>query len=419
MLTANSVVSAVAILARMLAVAGRAATRLFRPGGPTSSRPPAQLTPRPHQRSTCALQPTIPAPLAGDADHALRGEYRVIRDSEIAPAARPSRLIHDGIDRLAASIAGGSDNEDLGLLNPVVVRVLDDGRYEMVDGERRRLACRLIAARAGVQDCRLPAVVFRVNERVALLMRLATLDSAEPQAIELARTYQSLRRATAEEGGRALSARGLTNVGPHAKSQVADYIRIAESISDDVLTRAELVGTDGHPDPAALVDLTKAHLLDAAKRDTIESRAVALKGHLARVCGGGRESLDPSAEAGSRAETHDGAPRTKARALSLMTRSRTMTPGEARTMIEREIAPAMLALVEQAHGGRDAEGYYSALATGHACLVLPREIEGLTLEQLDRLDQALAMLAARTRRAREERQQVDALFGSLAERKTS
>jgi hypothetical protein len=365
------------------------------------------------------LQPTTPAPIAGDADYVLRGEYRVIRDSEIALPAKPSRLVYDGIDRLAASIAGGSDNEGLGLLNPVMVRALDDGRYEMIDGERRRRGCRLIAARAGVQDCRLPAVVFRVDDRTALLMRLAILDSAEPRAIELARTYNALRRAMAEEGGRALSARDLTNVGPHGKSQVADYLRIAESISDEVLIGAELVATDGHPRPEALVDLTKAHLLDAAKRDTIASRAVALKGHLARVCGSGRGSRGPSGAADLQAETRDTAARTNGRTLSLMARSRTMTPAEARALIEREIAPAMLALVAQAHGGRDAEGYYSALTTEDACLVLPREVEGLTLEQLDRLDRALAMLAARTRRAREERQQVDALFAPLVERKTS
>ena len=419
MLDRNSLVSAIVTLARMLTTAGRAATRLFRPGGPTASRPPARPAQRPHQGSTRGLQPTIPAQTAGDADHALRGEYRVIRDSEIVPAATPPRLVYDGIDRLAASIAGGSDNEGLGLLNPVVVRVLDDGRYEMVDGDRRLLACRLVAARAGVTDCRIPAIVVSVNDRVALLMRLATLDSAEPRAIELARTYQALCRAMAEEGRRTLSARDLANVGPHGKSQVADYVRIGESISDAVLVEAKLATADGHPSPEALVDLTKAHLLDAAKRDTIESRAVALKGHLARVSGGGRESRGSSAETGTQAEPRNGAARTKGRTLALVARSRTMSPADARTLIEREMAPAMLALVEQAHGGRDAEGYYAALATGHACLVLPREVEGLTLEQLDRLDQALAMLAARTRRAREERKQVDALFASIAERKTS
>ena len=419
MLNGNSFLSAIAPLARLLTIAGHAAARLFRSARQTSSR--SLPTPAPRRRQECArsVSTTIPSPREREVAHALRGEYRVIRDSEIVSAAIPSRLVYDGIDRLAASIAGDAENEGVGLLEPVVVRALDAGRYEIIDGYRRLLACRKIAARTGEKECRVPAIVFRVNDRVALLMRVATLDSAEPKAIELARTYQALRRAMTEERGRVLSARNLTMVGPHGKSQIADYLRIADVISDDVLIGAELVDADGNPNPEALVDLTKKQLLGAAKYDDIASRAAALRGHLARVSGGGRASRGPSAEDGSQADTPDGAARTKGRTLSLMARSRTMTPAEARTLIEREIAPAMLALVEQAHGGRDAEGYYSALTTGHACLVLPREVEGLTLEQLDRLDQALAMLAARTRRAREVRQQVDALFAPLAERKTS
>lgn len=360
----------------------------------------------------------MPAQHALAEAHALRGEYRAIRLSEIAPAPTPSRLVYDDIDRLADSIAGGAKHQGLGLLVPVVVRELDDGRFELVDGDRRALACRLIASRAGAEDCRIPALVFKVNAHVALLMRLATLDSAEPKAIEMARTYQALRQSMVDEGARAYSARELTMIGHHGKSQISDYVRIADAITDDVLIAADLVATDGRPSPEALVDLTKRQLLDAAKGDTVGARASALKGHRDRLAGCRRGAPGRSVDT---AGSPDAAPvslHTDGRSLTTKARSRTMTPAEARTLIEREVAPAMIALVEQGHGRRDAEGYYSAFTTAHACLVLPREVEALTLEQLDRLDQALAKLAARTRRAREERLQVDAMFASPNERLT-
>lgn len=85
--------------------------------------------------------------------------------------------------------------------------------------------------------------------------------------------------------------------------------------------------------------------------------------------------------------------------IRLRTASRMMNPSEAHSLIENELAPAMLAMVERAHGGRHATGYYSALAVGHVCLVLPRELEGLTLTQLERLDRS----SRRSLSARDER----------------
>ena len=437
MLTPQSFAAAFAAIARMLSTACRAAVLRFRPSDRATPRQDTPLQ-RPPEPPRCAPSqpaatpaqstrrrtpaPGSPAPgsPASARAHALRGEYRVIRVSEIMPAATPSRLVYEDIDRLVASIAGSAEHGGLGLLVPVVVRALDDDRYELIDGQRRLVACSLIAARAGAEDCCIPALVFRVSAHDALLMRLASLDSADPKPIELARTYQALRNAMAEERARAYSARNLTAFGPHEKTQISDFIRIADAISDTVLIAADLVDGDGHPSPEALVDLPNRQLLDVAKCDTVETRAAALRAHHDRLSRGGRASSIASAEvAGSHSEKREGGARRKGRSLSLVARSRTMTASEARALIEREMAPAMLALVEQAHGRRDAEGYYSAFTTGHACLVLPREVEALTLEQLDRLDQALAMLTARTRRAREERRQVDAMFASPSERLTS
>jgi hypothetical protein len=438
MLTRQSFAAALEALGRMLSNAGRAATRLLwrilrstpgrhiqrprlvKPARCASSRPAPLPAQRARAGRTPVSHPTNPAPPARKGDHALRGEYREIRVSEIGPAAKPSRLVYDDIDRLAASIAGGSDREGFGLLAPVVVRLLDNGGYEIIDGDRRLRACRLIAAWSGAQDCLVPAYVFRVSACDAQLMRIATLDVQEPTPIELARIYQALRDVIAGEGSHACSARGLTLVGHHGKTQIAGYIRIADAITDDVMVAAGLVTSVGKPAPEVLVDLTRSQLLDAAKGETVEARAAVLKGHHDRQCGRGDVPQHrPPESVGSPEQNGDATANTKVPKLSLIARSRTMPPSEARELIESEMAPAMIALVEQAHGGRDAEGYYSAFTTGHACLVLPRAVEGLTLEQLDRLDHALGMLAARTRRAREELLNVDAMFAPLGEKMTS
>lgn len=263
-------------------------------------------------------------------------------------------------------------------------------------------------------------MVFNVSVRVGQLMRLASLDTPEPKPYEFARIYKALRDANAEEGSHTCSARGLTDVSHHEKTQLAGYLRIADAISDDVMRAAGLVTTAGIPTPEVLVDLTRKQLLDAAKGETIEARAAALKAHQQRLAGHAAASPSRSSEAAEPTEeSGDAVTRGKDRTLSLIKRTRTMPPSEARALIENEMAPAMVALVEQAHGGRDAEGYYSEFTKGHACLVLPRDVEGLTLEQLDRLDHALAMLASRTRRAREERLQVGTMVLPLGDRRTS
>lgn len=436
MLTRQSLGAAFGALARMLSVAGRAATLLLRRSGHAA---PARHTP--HSRGSAGRAPSQPAvtaalrrhnaratvsppattPLvAGEAVHSLHGEYRVLPISAIAPAATPTRLVYDGIERLAASIAGGPSRKGVGLMAPVIVRLLDNGEYECVDGERRLRACRLIAERAGAEDCLIPAIVFSVSARVAQHMRVAALDVPEPTPIELALTYRALSDAVEEEGEHACSARGLTLVSHHGKTQLAGYLRIADAISDQVMVAAGLVTSDGHSAPEALVELTNNQLLDAAKGDTVEARAVSLKGHLDRACGRAAKSSRQSTQA-TESPTENGAAITSTRGeqVFLTARTRTMPPSEARALIENEVAPAMIALVEQAHGGRDAEGYYSAFTTGHACLVLPRQVEGLTLEQLDRLDHALALLTARTRRAREGLLHADAMFAPLGERKSS
>jgi ParB family chromosome partitioning protein len=100
-------------------------------------------------------QPEVPAGAGGDARamDAQRGqvvgELRLVQVSAIVPNPRQPRQEFDevALEELAASI------REVGILQPVVLRAVGSGRYELIMGERRWRAAQL----AGVTE--IPAVI--------------------------------------------------------------------------------------------------------------------------------------------------------------------------------------------------------------------------------------------------------------------
>ena len=87
----------------------------------------------------------------------------------------------DKLDELTASISAR------GLIQPVVVRPLGDGRYELIAGERRWRA----AGQAGL--ARIPAVVRSVESAEAMEMSLIeNIQREDLNPIETARAYQHI-----------------------------------------------------------------------------------------------------------------------------------------------------------------------------------------------------------------------------------
>lgn len=339
------------------------------------------------------------------------GDYRLLPLSHIRSAADGTRIVYEHLEELASSIEGNSNGEGVGLLVPVLVRLEDDGSHRVIDGERRLRACRMIAERSQSGDFRIPALVFAVSERVALLMRhVATLEHDDPKPYEIALSYQRLRDACRDELGEdAASVRQLAAYGRHGKSQVADYLRIADRISAEVISAAGLLTTEGSIDLETLAALSKKQLHDVARLESISERAAALE---ACVNGVGTDSArtDTNGPVLSSEERRVEIASRKGFSLKLRHPAQRMDPSEARTIIENELAPAIIAMVERAHGSRGAEGYYADLAEAHGCLVLPGEVEGLTLAQLARLEQTLAALTDRVGRARAARKQAAAVI---------
>jgi len=123
------------------------------------------------------------APVEASSPVPSRPSELRIEVSKIRPNPRQPRQSFDeaGLDELARSL------RTQGVLQPVVVRPLPDGRFELVAGERRWRA----AQRAGIH--KIPAVVRDVpDENLLELALIENLQREELNAIEEAEAYRIL-----------------------------------------------------------------------------------------------------------------------------------------------------------------------------------------------------------------------------------
>jgi ParB family chromosome partitioning protein len=164
------------------------------------------------------LQRTDPelAPHAGQGDSAgtsSGARFAEIAISDVRPNPRQPRTVfdEDALAELVASI------QEVGLLQPVVVRPLDEGGYELVMGERRLRA----SQQAGLE--RIPAIVRRTED--ADLLRDALLENlhrAQLNPLEEAAAYQQMLndfRCTQEE---------LSTRIKRSRPQISNTIRLLQ-----------------------------------------------------------------------------------------------------------------------------------------------------------------------------------------------
>ena len=109
--------------------------------------------------------------------------FQEIKLSAIKPNQQQPRQVFDSddLDQLAASI------KEVGLLQPIVVRPLGRGRFELVVGERRWRAAQLLGLEA------IPAIVRRTED--AAMLRDALLENlhrAQLNPLEEAAAYQQM-----------------------------------------------------------------------------------------------------------------------------------------------------------------------------------------------------------------------------------
>lgn len=188
--------------------------------------------------------PVAVAPAAGGAPAATAsGEgLRVVPLARIRPnASQPRKRIDDeALQVLADSIAS------TGLLQPVVLRELGGGDYELIAGERRWRA----AGMAGLAE--VPAVVRDADERQRLEAGL--VENLVRQDLDPIETAQALAVLVEDFGqSQADVARGVGR----SRSSVANLIRLLELPEDvqEMLVAGDL--TEGHGRAILMADGAK------------------------------------------------------------------------------------------------------------------------------------------------------------------
>jgi len=172
-------------------------------------------------RGSAVATPPAPAAVHAVAVHAeatvphgqaLPGEaVREIPLEEIErnPYQTRSRMDEAALGELAASI------QSVGVVQPVVVRKIDSGRYQLIAGQRRWAA----AQRAGKQT--VPAIVRVVSAEQALEMTIIeNLQREDLNPMEQARAYERL----AKEFG--LTQEQMAQKTGKDRASVANYLRL-------------------------------------------------------------------------------------------------------------------------------------------------------------------------------------------------
>jgi len=184
----------------------------------------------------------VAAPVAAPDVTATGERLLVLPLGRIRPnAAQPRKRIDDeALASLTESIAS------TGLIQPVVVRALDSGDYELIAGERRWRA----AQAAGLTE--VPAVVRDADERERLEVGL--VENLVRQDLDPVETAQALA-ALVEDFGQS-QADVARSVG-RSRSSVANLIRLLE-LPDDVQEMLVAgVLTEGHGRAILMADGAK------------------------------------------------------------------------------------------------------------------------------------------------------------------
>lgn len=154
-----------------------------------------------------------------------------------------------------AGIAGFAQSiKEHGLLNPLTVRALADGTYEIVAGQRRYLACRqlgLATARAIVRE--------QVSDTSAVALSLIeNVQRADMHPLDKARAYQDLMK---HHGGNLKEVAEATGVTLATIQRYLDLLKLPPQLREEVGTGSGSAGVGAmseiartFSDPANMVE---------------------------------------------------------------------------------------------------------------------------------------------------------------------
>lgn len=148
----------------------------------------------------------------------------------------PFRIVDD-----EAMVQLGYSIKTLGVLNPVIVRELEDGNWQLISGHRRRHACELL----GMEE--IPAVVKKMNDDEATIMmvdsnfqREALLPSEKARAykmkLDAVKRQGSRSDLTSAHDGQKLNRKSSRDLiaenSPDSSTQIQRFVRLNELIPE-------------------------------------------------------------------------------------------------------------------------------------------------------------------------------------------
>ncbi len=152
-----------------------------------------------------------------------------LRDIEANPWQPRSKFDEEALEELADSI------KEIGIIQPVTVRLLENGKYQLITGERRYRAARKIGLKT------VPAFVRDAEDQNMLEMALVeNIQREDLDAIEVAISYQRL----IEECN--LTQENLSDRVGKKRSTVSNYLRLLKLPAEIQLGIKDKKITMGH-----------------------------------------------------------------------------------------------------------------------------------------------------------------------------
>ncbi|MBP7148032.1 MAG: ParB/RepB/Spo0J family partition protein [Acidobacteria bacterium] len=197
-------------------------------------------------------------------DHITSGRAtavgRMIEIDRLEPGASQPRREMRGIDELAESI------RERGILEPILVRPMDNGTFQIIAGERRYHAARKVGLTM------VPCVELDVDERgcleISLIENLQRRDLTPFEEAEAISRLGEEFGYTHDQVARKLG-RSRTNV-----TEILSLNRLPETVKDacrraDITTKSTLMEIVRQPDEASMLALVEAIATGSLSRDQV------------------------------------------------------------------------------------------------------------------------------------------------------
>lgn len=164
---------------------------------------------------------------------------------EVNPFQPRKNFDEESLQELASSI------RELGIIQPITVRELDDKKYQLITGERRYKAARMAGLKA------IPAYVRKANDQNMLEMSLIeNIQRVDLDSIEVAISYQRL----IEECN--LTQENLSERVGKKRSTITNYLRLLRlpaeiqlGIRDKIISMGHARAVINIPDPETQLEI--------------------------------------------------------------------------------------------------------------------------------------------------------------------